>query len=172
MELQDIITSVVAIVGMVLGIYNFVWARFADRVRLRVIPKASRLQGTDQNGREVYLSSRTRFDLAHPTASPELSLNVINLSKFAVTVGEVGLMPFLKRERFALLTPILRDGKPWPRKLEPRESVTVYFDTTRLLGADNIQSVTRAYARTACGTTCCGSSGALREFVRCIRNAV
>jgi hypothetical protein len=172
MDLKDIITSVAAVVGMVLGIYNFVRARSADRVRLRVIPKAASFRGRDQSGRDFYLHNRDRFDVDHPTRPPgTLALEVINLSKFAVTVDEVGLMPFFKRERFALVVPILPDGKPWPRKLEPRESVTVHFDVKRLRDFNNIQSARRAYASTACGTTCCGSSGALREFVRSIRNA-
>ena len=34
MELKDKITSVAALVGMVLGIYNFIRARAADRVKL------------------------------------------------------------------------------------------------------------------------------------------
>lgn len=173
MEPKDIITSVAAIVGMVLGIYNFLRARSSDRVQLQVTPKASSFQGQDHSGREFYFHSRDRFDLNHPTAPPEtISLEVVNLSKFAVTVDQVGLKPFLKRKRIALVNPVIRDGKPWPRKLEPRESVTVFFDVTNLLVAENIQSVKRAYASTACGVTCYGTSGALREFVKNVRNAV
>lgn len=167
MELKDIITSVAAVVGMLLGIYNFMRARVADHVKLKVIPKASSFRGNDYSGRELYINNRDAYDLYHPTAPPEtLSLEVINLSKFAVTLDEVGLKRSWSRRRIALITPIIRDGGSWPRKLEPRESVIVNFDATQLLGLDRIGSVKQAYASTVCGTTCYGSSGALRDFIR------
>ncbi|GAB4507352.1 MAG: hypothetical protein Tsb0026_02440 [Sulfuricaulis sp.] len=170
METKDIITAVAAIVGMMLGIYNFIRAWSADRVKLQVIPKASSFQGNDQNGREFYLHNRDNYDLNHPTAPPDtLSLEIINMSKFAVTVDEVGLMPSWSRKRMALVTPIIVDGGPWPRKLEPRESVIVRFDATRLLNLERIGSVKRAYASTVCGKTSYGSSGALRQFIRIAR---
>lgn len=132
-----------------------------------MIPKASSFRGNDYGGRELYLHNRDAYDLNHPTAPPDtLSLEIINLSKFAVTVDEVGLKRSWPRRRAALATPIIRDGHPWPRKLEPRESVIVHFDATQLLGLDRIGSVKRAYASTVCGTTCYGSSGALRDFIR------
>jgi len=170
METKDIITILTALVGMVLGIYNFVRARSADHVKIQVIPKASSFRGTDQNGLEFYLHDRDRYDLNHPIAPPDtLSLEIINMSKFAVTVDEVGLMPSWSRRRIALVTPIVMDQKPWPRKLEPRESVVVRFDVTRLLSIERIESVKRAYATTVCGSTCYGSSGALHEFIRIAR---
>ena len=167
MELKDKITSVAALVGMVLGIYNFIRARAADRVKLRVTPKASSFRGNDGGGRDIYIYNRDAYNLNNPTAPPDtLSLEVINLSKFAITVDEVGLKRSWSRRRAALVTPIIRDGNPWPRKLEPRESVVVHFDSTQLLGLERISSVKQAYASTVCGTTCYGSSGALRDFIR------
>jgi hypothetical protein len=58
-----------------------------------------------------------------------------------------------------------------PGELEPRESVLVRFDATRLLGLEGIGRVKRAYASTVCGTTCYGGSGALRQFIRIAREA-
>ena len=43
-EFKDVITSIAAIVGMVLGIYNYIHARAGERVRLRVVPKSSSFQ--------------------------------------------------------------------------------------------------------------------------------
>lgn len=172
MEVKDVITTLAALVGMGLGIYNFFLARSGNRVKLRVIPKASSFRGNDQNGRDFYVHNRNRYDLNHPTAPPDtLSLEIINLSKFAVTVDEVGLLSTRTRARMALVTPIILDGNPWPRKLEPRESVVVQFDATKLLGLERIGSVRRAYASTVCGTTCYGTSGALREFIRIAKGA-
>lgn len=152
---------------MGLGIYNLLRARAAESVKLRVIPKASSFRGNDSGGRELYIHNRDAYDLNHPTAPPDtLSLEIINLSKFAVIVDEVGLKRAWSRRRMALVTPIIRDGNPWPRKLEPRESVVVQFDATQLLGFERIGSVTRAYASTVCGATCYGTSGALRDFIR------
>jgi len=167
MELKDIITITAAVVGMLLGIYNFFHARSADKVKLQVIPKASSYRGKDHSGREYYLHNSDRYDLNHPENSPDtLSLEIINMSRFAVTVDEVGLKSSWSKKRMALAVPIIKDGKPWPRKLEPRESVIVYFDATQLLNLDKISSVRRAYATTTCGTTCYGSIGALREFMQ------
>jgi hypothetical protein len=172
MELKDIVTTVSALVGMGLGIYNFLYARSADRVKLKIIPKASSLQGKGPNGSRVYRHNRDKYESSHPTAPSEtLSTEIINLSKFAVTVDEVGLKARWSRERMVLVVPIVPDGKPWPRKLEPRESVTVLFDPAHLLALDRIGSVTRVYASTVCGTTHYGSSGALRDFVRLARAA-
>lgn len=167
MEAKDIVTSLAAGVGMALGIYNFVRARAADRVNLRVVPKSSSYRGVGPGGRELYLHNRNAYDLNHPTAPPDtLSLEIINMSKFPITVDEVGLMPSWSRQRMALVTPILMDGGIWPRKLDPRESVTVRFDVTTLLAVKGIGRVKRAYASTVCGATCYGKSGALRQFIR------
>jgi hypothetical protein len=173
MEPKDIVTMFTALVGMVLGIYNFVRARAADKVDLRVVPKASSFRGNGPGGQELYIHNRDAYDLNHPTAPPDtLSLEVINLSKFAVTVDEVGLMRAWSRRRMALVTPIIMDGGAWPRRLEPRESVMIRFDATNLLGLKNIGRVTRAYASTVCGTTCYGKSGALRQFIRIARGKI
>jgi len=157
---------------MALGIYNLVHARSAEKVRLKVIPKATGFRGNGPDGRELYLNNEHRFDLKHPTAPPDrLSVEIVNLSKFAVTVDDVGFKQKWTRQRLALVTPIIPDGKDWPRKLEPRESATVQFDTTKLVGLDSFGAVRCAYATSVCGTTCYGTSGALREFVRLVRKA-
>ncbi|THF61974.1 hypothetical protein [Pseudothauera rhizosphaerae] len=172
MELKDIITAIAALVGMVLGIYNYLHARAADRVRLRVVPKSSSYQGKDFTGREFYLHNKDRFDIHHPTYPPDtLSVEVVNLSKFPVTVDEIGLRSRWRKTRLVLVNPVLADRGPWPRKLEPRESVTASFDLTSLIDSDHLPSVTHAYATTICGSTCLGESGALKELVLTLKNA-
>lgn len=167
MEPKDVITSVAAIVGMILGVYNFVRAWADDRVRLQVTPKASSFQGFGIDGKKLYISNRNAYDLHHPTTRPDtLSVEIVNISKFAVIIDEVGLKRMWTRSRMTMINPIVPDGRPWPRKLEPRESVTVHFDATKLLDLDHIGAVRKAYASTVCGATRYGRSGALRDFIR------
>jgi len=88
------------------------------------------------------------------------------MSKFPITVDEVGLKRRGRKDRIALPRPIIPDGGPWPRKLEPRQSVTALFDPTEIMALRAIGSIHKAYATTACGTTCYGESGALKDFIR------
>ena len=170
LEAKDALTGVPAIVGMVLGIYNLVRSRSADNVHLRVVPKASSYRGHASDGREFYLHNSNKYDLNHPTAPPDtLSIEVVNVGKFSVVVDEVGLLKRWTRQRIALVNPFIPDGGQWPRKLEPRESVLVQFEVTKLLGAKDIRHVKCAYASTACGETETGRSGALRDFIRIAR---
>ena len=120
-------------------------------------------------GRDFYLHNKDRFDFNHSNAPPDtLSIEVLNLSGFPVTVTEVGLRSRWRKRRLILANPILPDGQPWPRKLGPRDHVTVSFDLTQLIESAHLSTVTHAYATTTCGATNRGTSGALREFVRLI----
>jgi hypothetical protein len=59
--------------------------------------------------------------------------------------------------RVAILQPVLRDDGSWPRRLEPRSSVTAYARADALsLPGHLIQC---AYAMTDCGLTPCLSCG-------------
>jgi hypothetical protein len=170
LEFKDALTGVAAIGGLALGIYNLIRARNADKVRLRVVPKASSYQGHDSTGRDFYLHNSNKYDLNHPTAPPDtLSIDVVNIGKFSVVVDEVGLLKRGTKQRIALVNPIIPDGGSWPRKLEPRESVMVHFETTKLLEARDIDRVKCAYASTTCGETASGTSGALVDFIRIAR---
>ena len=164
LQLKDLVAIITGVTGAVLGIYNFFHSRGQEKVRLRVVPKGVRFGGT------MSLSSVNEFATG-PNGAHALGLEVINLSKFAVTVDEVGLMP-RGQSRFAVPSPIIKDNKDWPRKLEPRESVTVYFDMQDLLQHSEVATVKRAYASTACGSTCFGTTAALKDFVRKARAMV
>lgn len=167
MDLKDWITSVAAILGALLGIYNFVNAIRSEKVMLKVVPKASTWRGRDGNGKDMYFHTQNEYNLDKENSVPDtLSIQIVNLSKFSVTVCEVGLNPKSRRGRMALAVPILSDDGSWPRKLEPRESILIFFDPTELISHERITSMTEAYASTVCGTTCYGSSGALKDFLR------
>lgn len=167
MNLKDWVTLIAAIIGVLLGIYNFIHTRLSESVRLKIIPKASTWLGRDAAGSDVYFHTQNDYDLDKGVRAPDtLSIEIINLSKFAVTVCEVGLVPRSKKGRMVLAVPILPAGGSWPCKLEPRENVLVFFSPTELISQERIASMKTAYASTVCGTTCYGSSGALHDFLR------
>ena|SRR5665213_2429941 len=107
MTLISAVTLAVAIVGAVLGILNTWKAYDRDRPKLRVIPKHAIPVGA---------------------ADPRLTfrIEVVNLSAFALTVNEVGVFYSGTGRRGAILQPVLHDDGSWPRRLEPRSSVTAY----------------------------------------------
>jgi hypothetical protein len=148
---KESLTLAIALLGAVLGIMN-TWNAMNDRrVRLRVKP-------------------------AHAFTVPQgdhmFSIEVVNLSTFALTISDVGFsiddQGVDSGRRIAITAPIIIDGKPWPRRLEARESVSIYFDPGDIIrhGA----RIDAAYARTACGETKYGTSPAVKQLRAAIDN--
>jgi hypothetical protein len=138
------VTLAIAILGAALGILNLWRAYSADRVRLRVRPA---------------------FAFAVPNGEPMFSIGVVNLSKFAVTVSEVGFTlggSSIKSERAAVPMPRIKDGGNWPRRLESRESVSTYLDPASF--SPNKKNIGHAYVRTSCGEVAYGTSPALKQL--------
>ena len=144
---MEIVTFSIAVLGAILGVLSTVrdWRR--DRVRLRVTPQ-----------------------VAYPSAGtgdtrPRLAIDVANLSAFPVTVSEVGFLLKRTKNRRALSQPLLMDGGPWPRRLQPHESVTAWAapgeETSGWL-----TSVRAAYAKTPSGHVATGHSPMLRWVTR------
>jgi len=141
---KEVITFGIALLGAGLGIMN-AWYAFNQRqVRLRVKP-------------------------AHMITAPEgalfFGIEIVNLSGFAVTVTDVGFTYSwrgIKAGRQSIIQPILRDGKPWPRRLESRESVSTLFNPRELLV--HSKRIRKAYASTACGEVAYGTSPALKQL--------
>ncbi|WP_146149958.1 hypothetical protein [Caballeronia novacaledonica] len=145
MDLQSSVTTGVALLGAALGVMN-TWNTISQRrVRLRVRPAVA---------------------FAVPQGHPSFSIEVLNLSSFAVTVSEVGftLMDDGQRrgKRITVTDPQVFDGRPWPRRLEAREAVSVYFAIQPVL--QHSKSLRKAYARTACGEHIQGDSPVLDEI--------
>ncbi|WP_125900957.1 hypothetical protein [Methylobacterium indicum] len=142
---KDFITLGAALLGAGLGIMNTWNTINARRVRLRVRPADA---------------------ISVPQGNRMFSIEVVNLSTFPVTITEVGLTDGPKNidkgARFVIGNPILIDGKPWPRRLEVRESVSAYFDPRQLAGQGI--SIGRAFARTSCGEVAYGTSPALEQL--------
>lgn len=136
------ITLSIAVLGSVLGIINTWYALDRSRVKLKVLPAhAIPVGGVD----------------------PRLTfcVEVTNLSAFAVTVYDVGVLYQGTDKRGSLFQPLTIDGGTWPRRLEPRSSVTVYGQRPESSPGQRIKC---AYAKTQCGFTKTGSSPALKQI--------
>jgi hypothetical protein len=173
MALPDGITLAVAITGavtgttgMVLGIIN-TWRQFdKDRVKLRVVPKLA-----FQIGNTVVATDRADYlnddspasDFLKHGAKKRLCIEITNLSAFPVTISQAGFGGS-KSTRFTLFGPLTSTGQPYPTRLEPRQSVTLYMG----VGADlDPRYLTKAiaYAQTDCGHTAYGTSPAFNAYV-------
>jgi hypothetical protein len=141
-EWKDFVTLGLAVLGAGLGLLNTWSAVNQRRVRLRVKP----------------------VHVVTATGAPMFGIDVVNLSGFPVTVFEVGFTigrTVDAARRLTVFQPILVDGKPWPRRLEGRTSVSVFLDPNSLPVGERIG---RAYARTECGEARYGSSPALKQL--------
>jgi hypothetical protein len=137
----------IALLGAVLGIINTWKSIDRDRLKLKVIPKHAIPVGN-------FIDPQIRF-----------CIEVINLSTFPVTITEVGVLYQDTNVRGASVNPIIIDGGPFPRRLEPRTSFTAY------LRADIFQNehgykIKCAYAVTDCGDQIKGNSPALKQLTQ------
>ena len=139
--LKEFLTVSAAGVGAVLGIMNTWNAISNKRVRLRVRPSRS---------------------ISIPDGVSGVAIDVVNMSSFPVTITEVGFTKggnkINRIGRYAIVNPIIIDGKPWPRRLDSRESVSAY--SQHPVGQD----IGKAYAKTSCGEVRYGDSPALRQM--------
>lgn len=142
---KDYITIAIAALGAGLGIINTWHGLNQRRVRLKVVPKmAYPLTHAGDFGQEMGC------------------IEVTNLSAFPLTISDVGFTidgDPRKKPRAAILQPIVQDGGPWPRRLEARTSVSLYFNLGRLK-----RGIRKAYVLTDCGQVAYGSSPALKSM--------
>lgn len=145
MTWSSYLTLGLAVLGAVLGIMNTWNAMSQRRLQLRVRPAHAIGLDNDMRG---------------------FCIEVINLSAFAVTINEVGIIHGQSRSkspaRSMVAQPIVIDGGSWPRRLEPREAVSVYFDANTLGRPSS--GFGKAYAKTGCGEIAYGDSPALRQL--------
>ena len=147
MTSADAWTLAIAVLGAVLGVVNTIYALDRDRVKLRIVSKIATPVGPMGLGPDHVCSE------------------VVNLSTFPLTINEVGFKLSGTTRRLAITDPILVDGGPWPRRLEPRSSVTVYAPA----GIEHQPAfghVADVYATTDCGETHTGSARAARGWPR------
>jgi hypothetical protein len=142
---KDMTTIGLAALGAGLGVMNTWNALSQRRVRLVVRPTYA----VDPNGQR-------------PTM---LSIAVTNLSSFPMTINEVGYTGKARAKggkRAVIAQPHVIDGKSWPRRLESREAVSLYFG---LEGIPRDPSLLAwAYAGTECGVYAYGTSPALDQL--------
>jgi hypothetical protein len=145
MNIVEGITLAIAVLGAVLGVMNTWQALDNSRVKLRVRPKHA---------------------IPFGDADPRLTfcIEITNLSSFAVTIAEAGVFYRNTDKRGAYGNPVLIDGQPWPKRLEPRSSVTIYGQPP--FSSDPKHSLKCAYARTECGVTRTGSSPAFKQLAK------
>jgi hypothetical protein len=138
------LTLSLAVLGAVLGIINTWHGLDKSRLKLKVTPKhAIPVGGIDP---------RLQF-----------CIEVTNLSAFAVTIDDVGVFYSGTNKRGSVVTPFLIDGGSWPRRLEPRSSVTVYSQQPTSVPG---YKITKAYATTQCGYTRTGTTPALKQIAK------
>ena len=164
-EISQIITLVAAFVGMGFGIYNFWIERSKRKVKVLVKPKAimRRLRNTETGAAGV-ITSIDEFS-TEPLDS-YFAIEVVNISSFPVTVDNVGFELIKDDRRMSIFQPILMDEGKWPRRLDQRESVTVYGSLPHILDDPGTCRIKNAFAETSCGKICRGTSGALKGLVR------
>ncbi len=99
----------IAVLGAALGTMNTWRSIDKDRVKLRVIPKQAIVVGA----------------ISHRPI--QLSIDITNFSTFLLTVREVGVLYFGISTHGAVIEPIIINGGVFPRKLEPRTSLSAYL---------------------------------------------
>ncbi len=155
------VTFGIALLGAVLGIINTWKAYDRDKPKLRVRPRFA-VMTDDQS----FISDSRSGAVSHYKQHNPLiarfgfCVEVINRSTFALIIDEVGFQRAKEKKRDAVSLPVIRDGKPFPRRLEPRESACFYMELPRPLEGKRLKY---AYARTACGLTFKATSLALKE---------
>lgn len=136
---KDTIALGLGAVGTVLGIYNAWTARAQRQVRVRVEPRFA----------------------SGPQIGKAFAIEVVNLSSFAVTLEHTGFTLKGTKTR-AVAVPLTVDGKPWPRRLEAREAVSVYCHPFKSMAAD--PPIKAAYAQLASGEIITGKGPALAKL--------
>lgn len=138
---NDAITLGIAIFGAVLGLVNTWHSLRSVRARLKVTPKWAIAPGWSG-----------------------LSVDVVNLSNFPVTITEVGFTLGKSLSRLPRRAPIpshaIMHGPSLPVVLQPHDALDIVFSCDWV----GTLPIHRAYALTATGKFARGNSGALRQF--------
>ena len=150
MDLKDWITSGTAVAGVILGLYNLWRQQSTDRVKLRVTPAIVIAGGP------TGVLTHTSFTVT-PANVPEyvqLSVEVLNLSTFPVTIDEIG-MTMSSAGRMSFVGARTSDRETLPLRLESREALTLYtesYHTSEFARGRDL------FAETACGHRQIGQS--------------
>jgi len=142
MTVIQIVTFSIAVLGAVLGIINTWHNLDKTRVKLKVTPAhAIPFGNVDKN--------------------LKFCIQITNLSSFPLTISDAGVFFTGTKSRGSIINPVFSDGGNWPKRLEPRTSVSVYSEIPEAPAGHKIKC---AYAITQCGEVCTGTSGALNQI--------
>ena len=156
-ELIQAITISVALVGAILGILNTWNSIKKERVRLKVYPS---------NAYKFYqtIGGEVKYEEG-------ISIDIINLSYFPVTIAELGFANFYifsNKLRGAKSLPLNFEnpgGASLPYRLETRDSIYFYLNESYFERKDLFQKNKYVYARTACGKFFKGKNKEFDRFI-------
>lgn len=167
-EAGEILTIIAAFLGMGLSIYNFFVERSKRKLKIEVQPKAViRRFKNSVTGGEGIMTSMNEFN--QDFIDEHFAIEVINLSSFPVVIDSVGFEVRGNDKRMVIVQPIFIDDGKWPRKLDQRESVTVYGSLPHILRNPGASKIMCAFVETSCGEVCRGTSAALSGLVEYAR---
>lgn len=161
---KDVVIAIAAFTGMGLSFYNLWSQNQKEKIKLKVIPKSVKTQGASKSGKEFTLTTENEFN--YNRNAKLYAFEIINLSDFNLTIDEVGFLNSKTKGRDSIPEPIMDDKGKWPRKLEPRESVTVYADLGSVLSIKSLPFITSVFAKTSCNHTVIGTSNSLKQLVQ------
>lgn len=161
MDMKYLVSAGPGYVALIISIYSVWRARRADQVVIKVIPKLYWQVG----GQLLLVGDTPRLkELVERYGRPGVAIEVTNLSKFPVTVDDVGfcmLAPSIG-ERAALPNPLRDDNVTWPTRLESRSSATYRAHLNAKLAINPF--LASAYAKTECGHEAVGSNFLFSEL--------
>jgi hypothetical protein len=131
MTIIQSITLAIALLGATLGLINTWFALDKSRVKLRLVPKSAYPFGSD-------------------APNVDFCIEVTNLSAFAIYLDEGGVLYSGTSKRGVIINPIFHNeiNGVWPKKLESRESTSIYM---RVSPSDSGHKAESVYMKTQCG---------------------
>jgi hypothetical protein len=153
------IIGTIAAIG--LGIYNLIYSRRKDQVKIDVIPKVAWSIGYSPDGKLHFKSSKNILNLEK---CEYIAVDIINQSNFPVVIDEVGFTYKKGKDRL-VFNPIIFDSGDFPRKLESRTGFQAFVPIKNLLIEVKSNMISKAFVRTQCNNSASGSSKALKELV-------
>jgi len=157
---KDVITSIAAIGGLALGIYNLFKAWKGEKVILTVKPLAVyKLDDKQYGTNEVEISKTRKLET--------IGVKVINISKFDVSLVETGFQFGTSNAHERLCFPhalVLGTGNPLPIRIPSREAVTIAFNPDQLPSGSLRKDIESVYIHTACELEFFGVNGVIDDF--------
>jgi hypothetical protein len=153
---------VFGLIGAILGIFNTIQQFRKDKVRLKLVPKIYRHEA---NGGHL---CSARIPTENEKAWHGMCLEIINLSVFAVTIDEIGLLSSDEDSRIVFPTAELSNNESLPKRLEPRASVTCYIpsNSPATILNEGLPFAKGFYATTSCGVTATGKSAISKWLIK------